>query len=128
MYPITLLAALTFLTLPLTVLSSPIGDTVIPVDNLGVYYCTGPNWTGGCGWTMTSGGACHEIDNPSGTSFSFGPDQYLDCKIFQSANCGGGGVTLGGIYKPGYPDVSVLVRPGEVDTFRSYRCQLTGGP
>ena len=95
----------------------------LEVQLIGAYYCTGTHWTGGCAWTAALAGNCVNIDNPSGTSFSFGPDQGLVCKLFESANCQTGGTVIGGISYPGWADVSAMTQNRGLSVVRSWRCQ-----
>jgi hypothetical protein len=116
MYPVTLLS---MLTLPLLTLSAPQG---VQVKLIGAYYCTGTNWTGGCAWTAAS--SCVNIDNPSETSFSFGPDQSLVCKLYESADCQMGGTVVGGISYPGWPDVSEMTQHEGLSIVKSWKCEI----
>jgi hypothetical protein len=117
MYPITVLS---LLTLPLLTLCAPQG---LEVQLIGAYYCTGTHWTGGCAWTAALAGNCVNIDNPSGTSFSFGPDQGLVCKLFESVNCQTAGTVIGGIMYPGWADVSAMTQNRGLSVVRSWRCE-----
>jgi len=117
MYPFALLS---MLTLPLLTFSAPQG---VQVRLIGAYYCTGPNWTGGCAWTEAVDGNCVNIENPSGTSFSFGPDKGLVCKLFTEVNCEMGGTVVGGIAYPGWPDVTAVTQNEGLSIARSWRCE-----
>jgi hypothetical protein len=116
-YSLTLLS---ILILPHFALSAPQG---VQVQLIGAYYCTGTHWTGGCGWTEATEGNCVNIDNPSGTSFSFGPDKPLICKLYESANCEIGGTVVGGIRYPGWPDVSAMTQNEGLGIVRSWKCK-----
>src|SRR2546421_12848049 len=102
MYPFMLLF---MFALPLPSLSAPQANQI---HLIGAYYCTGTHWTGGCAWTAALAGNCVNIDNPSGTSFSFGPDQGLVCKLFEIANCQTGGTVIGGVRDPGWARCGAL--------------------
>src|SRR5271170_2902284 len=117
MYPITVLS---LLTLPFLALCAPQG---LEVQLIGAYYCTGTHWTGGCAWTAALAGNCVNIDSPSETSFSFGPDQGLVCKLFEIANCQTGGTVIGGIRYPGWADVSAMTQNRGLSVVRSWRCE-----
>ena len=51
----------------------------------GVYYCDQPDWKGNCGWSVASGGRCHNRDRIN--YGSFGPDHGLTCKMWPHADC-----------------------------------------
>jgi hypothetical protein len=118
MYPLTILS---MLALPHLTLSAPQG---VQVQLIGAYYCTATHWTGGCAWTQATEGNCVNIENPSGASFSFGPDKSLVCKLYESANCQMGGTVVGGIRYPGWLDVSAMTRNEGLSIVRSWRCEI----
>jgi hypothetical protein len=118
MYPFMLLF---MFALPLPSLSAPQGNQV---HLIGAYYCTGTHWTGGCAWTEAIDGNCVNIDRPSGSSFSFGPDAPLICKLYEAADCRPSGTVVGGIRYPGWPDVSAMTQNEGLSIVRSWKCEL----
>ena len=125
LYPLALLFLLCALLLPLSALAAPIStpppNQVVPIK--GVYYCTGPNWTGGCAWIDSTTEHCVNIENAGGLDFSFGPDHGLVCNLYEGANCQPNEV--GGLTYPGSADVSKwepLVFAGDMKTVASWKC------
>ena len=117
MYPLSLVS---LLSLPILTLSAPQG---VQVELIGAYYCTGTHWTGGCAWTEAIQGNCVNIENPSGTSFSFGPDPSLVCKLYENADCQMGGTVIGAISYPGWADVSAMTQNDGLSIVRSWNCE-----
>lgn len=116
-YPLTLLS---MIALSRLTLSAPQG---IQIQVPGAYYCTSTNWAGGCAWSEATEEKCINIEKPSGTSFSFGPDKSLVCKLYESANCQAGGTVVGGIRYPGWPDVSAMTQNEGLSVARSWKCK-----
>jgi hypothetical protein len=96
----------------------------------GVYLCNGANWGGGCWYTITTGGRCHNLDNPPyGAHSSFGPDGNVQCVIYNQPNC----ASASAIYdKYTWPGTGNLNWPGvlwgtDAITPKSYMCRWCYG-
>jgi hypothetical protein len=96
----------------------------------GVYLCNGSNWGGGCWYTVTTGGLCHNLNNPPyGTHSSFGPDGNVQCVIYNQPNCQQGWAVYD---KYTWPGTSNLNWPGDWSgtaaiTPKSYKCRWCYG-
>lgn len=100
----------------------------------GVYVCDEYDWGGDCGWSVASGGACH--NRAFINRGSFGPDHGLTCKLFMDSNCkcpynACGGPPTGPVQLT-YPGMWTgqqfqqwFVDKGYYEDWQSYQCHWT---
>lgn len=83
-----------------------------------VYICTGPNFTGDCGWLMPNSGSCHIAGTGENTPQSVGPDPGGSCVLFEKADCTGNQELT--LRFPG--------QGGDLPTFGGVKCFADGQP
>ncbi|OCL12005.1 hypothetical protein AOQ84DRAFT_352738 [Glonium stellatum] len=89
----------------------------------GVYYCTGANWTGACGYTDNYPGVCHGLGNGFfKTTRSIGPNPMTTCRFWDNDSCKNEiGWSSMQLVFPGNPDLQAI---GWADRAQSFKCEI----
>ncbi|KAI5363565.1 hypothetical protein Slin15195_G092170 [Septoria linicola] len=92
---------------------------------VGLYICTGPEWTGQCAHLKNGPAICINFDQTfAGQITSVGPDaEASGCTFFTKPNCDLSGENISGTRKPGNSNLGLSPFNGKYDNaFFSYIC------
>ena len=113
LFPQFITTLLTFLLLFPTIIptaaASPLPARAVGRNTafVGIYICTGANWTGTCDWHVIEpndregDGLCLHINHPGGMA-SFGPDCGIEVDIFLTPDCTKEHQATGNMVYPGF--------------------------
>lgn len=98
-----------------------------PPQNVGLYICSEPNWTGTCAWAIPEGildsnsdTICHDLPYANSIFISFGPDTAIICRVYRGGNCEQSGTP---VEYPGWKTLPRTYHP-VFGIFQSYQCHL----